>query len=126
MQTQPRHRSRKRRSEEEKRSYLERWKTSGLGAKVFAGNEGLSPGDLFRWRRAQQAAAPTPRRSVTFAPVQVSGDASPSIVAPSEPLAPGIALEVEMPSGVRVRVFRGADIRAANELLTALFARRAC
>lgn len=124
MQAQSARRTRGRWSEDEKRGYVSRWEASGLTAREFGKREGVRPENLYRWQRETAPAAPqAPRPSVTFTPVKVS---TPVESERSSELASGLAIEVELPSGVRVRVYRGADIRAANEVLSALFGRRAC
>lgn len=124
MQAEGERRRRRQWSAEEKRDLLERWKASGLGAQEFAAREGVARHNLFRWRRSGEPRVRKPRSTVTFTPVKVL----PSAPRAREDVAstPGLALEVELPSGVRVRVYRGADVRAAKELLGALFGRRSC
>lgn len=125
MQAQNGRRTRGRWSEDEKRGYVSRWTASGLAAREFGKREGVRPENLYRWQRETVPVAPPPppRPSVTFTPVKVSTPVEPER---SLELASGLAIEVELPSGVRVRVYRGADMRAANEVLSALFGRRAC
>jgi transposase len=124
MQAQSARRTRGRWSEDEKRGYVSRWTASGLAAREFGKREGVRPENLYRWQRETAPAAPAARPSVTFTPVKVSAPVEPE--QRSLELASGLAIEVELPSGVRVRVYRGADMRAANEVLSALFGRRAC
>lgn len=123
MQAQGARRRRGKWSEDEKRGYVARWEASGLAAREFGEREGVRPENLYRWQRETAPAERPTRPTVTFTPVKVSTPTEPE--RPLE-LASGVALEVELPSGVRVRVYRGADMRAANELLSALFGRQAC
>ena len=121
MQTQGARRRRGKWSEDEKRAFVARWEASGMHAREFGEREGVRPENLFRWRRTAAPDATTVRPTVTFSPVKVA-----EVEPVAAPLASGVALEVELPSGVRVRVYRGADMHTANQILSVLFGKRAC
>jgi len=117
-------RRRRRWSEEEKRTLVQRWKASGLSARDFAIQEGLSASNLSNWsspRRSSAAREGTrsnkPVRTVTFAPVEVAKT-------PSQADDAGSRVQLELVVGsARVLVFEGADARMVSELVLAVAGR---
>ena len=91
---------RKRRSEEQWREIVARWRTSGESAREFAAREGLVAGTLSWWGNRLKADAPRRAReakaeSQAFAPLRVTSSSSSS---------GGGRIEVVTPSGLVVRV----------------------
>jgi len=85
-------RQRTRRTEAEREGIVRRFEGSGLAAREFCRREGLALSSLQRWRagggsKAQQA------RFIELAPL-----------APARALPEGLAVEIDLPSGVSVRV----------------------
>lgn len=102
---------------------VERWKDSGLTAKEYAAEIGVNVHSLawWKWRLSStSAAAKTGRRTrrartpattpLTF--VEMTGAVSPE------------ALEIVLPSSVRIRVPATFDARALGRVLEVLDARR--
>jgi hypothetical protein len=79
-----------RRSAAEWRGIIERYRQSGMGMKEFCAQEGLRVGTFEQWYRRTRSAAP---RRGQFVEVQ-----------PLPALAGPWAVEVELPSGVRLRL----------------------
>lgn len=111
-------------SEEEKRVLVARWQASGLSAREFGAREGILVGNLWNWKSLQAKAPRKSREAITFAPVRVKGEAS--VVRTDVLDASRIAMELAFESGVRLRVFSGADMRAVGELVDALSRRPSC
>ena len=89
---------RKRRSEEQWREIVARWRASGESAREFAAREGLVAGTLSWWGNRLKADAPRRAReaeSQAFAPLRVTSSSSSS---------GGGRIEVVTPSGLVVRV----------------------
>jgi transposase-like protein len=101
---------RRRFSEEDKRRIVDEASQPGCSVSQTARRYGIAVRVLFRWKEALR---PEP----TFAPVQVTETAAVA-ESPSEPLAPGI--EVELPGGRRLRFERDADPEAVQRLVALL------
>jgi transposase len=88
----------------------------GAVAKRVAERHEISTGLLFTWRRQL-----TVNASASFLPVQLTADPEVTPTTPSGPTAcrEGI-IEIEMRSGVRVRVGHGADLKVLRGVLTVL------
>jgi transposase len=88
----------------------------GAVAKRVAERHEISTGLLFTWRRQLMVDA-----SAKFQPVHLIGDPEVVPAAPSEstPCQDG-KIEIEMRSGVRVRVGPGADLKVLRGVLTIL------
>lgn len=91
---------RKRRSEEQWREIVGRWRASGQSAREFAAHEGVVAGTLSWW--GNRLKAETPHRSrapkakrPAFAPLHVTSSSSPGT---------GGRIEVVTPGGLVVRV----------------------
>lgn len=128
-------RRRDRAKERHWRRLVRGWKRSGLTIRDFCACEGLSEPSFYVWRREliRRAEESMPvasrvefpgRHSSTnapaFLPVQVVADATPDTAADSP--AHG-CLEVQLPTGVRLRVPSGFDRRTLTDVLAALEAR---
>jgi transposase len=88
----------------------------GAIAKRVADRHEISTGLLFTWRRQAMASA-----RVNFLPVQVSADSERVPAAQSRPASgPGGVIEIDMPSGARVRVGHGVDLKVLRGVLAAL------
>ena len=79
-----------RRSAAEWRSIIERYRQSGMGINEFCAQEGLRVGTFEQWYRRTRSAAP---RRGQFVEVQ-----------PLPALGGPWAVEIELPSGVRLRL----------------------
>lgn len=87
---------RKRRSEEQWREIVGRWRSSGQSAREFAAHEGVVAGTLSWW--GNRLKTDTPRRKAkrpAFAPLRVTNSSSPGA---------GGRIEIVTPSGLVVRV----------------------
>ena len=88
----------------------------GAIAKRVADRHEISTGLLFTWRRQAMASA-----RVNFLPVQVSADSERVPPVQSGPASgPGGVIEIDMPSGARVRVGHGVDLKVLRGVLAAL------
>jgi transposase len=88
----------------------------GAVAKRVAERHEISTGLLFTWRRQLMVEA-----SARFQPVHLIADPEVAPAAPSDstPCQDG-KIEIEMRSGVRVRVGHGADLKVLRGVLTIL------
>lgn len=88
----------------------------GAVAKRVAERHEISTGLLFTWRRQLRT-----NTGARFLPVQLTEVAGRASTAPalSTPGRDGV-IEIELPSGVRLRVGPGADLKALRNILTAL------
>lgn len=79
---------------------VERWQRSGLRAAEFADRDGCDAKQLtwWKWRLGRDVVAPR------LVPVTVVGRAEPE-----EEAVVAFAIEVALPSGIRLRVARGVD-----------------
>ena len=109
----------------------------GAVAQVVADRHGIGTGLLYTWRKQMLRAAMTGFAAVEIRPTalpvpQVAGDqaapvvgayseppAAPSAVTAAAPAVPGL-MEVELPSGVRLRVGPDVDGPALRRVLAAL------
>lgn len=107
----------------------------GASVGAVARRHGLSTGLLYTWRKRALAGT-----MAGFVPVEVGGDAAPSLSAPAAPVAepPSLAyagcrggggaqgglIEVELPNGWRVRVGGDVDTVALRRVFSALGALR--
>jgi hypothetical protein len=96
-----------RRSRDEWKSWVARWRASGLGGTKFAEQHGLSDSALYRWGHIFEDEA---RADVVFKPVRVRGS---SMSAASEA---GV-IEIEARSGWVVRVVGGVDVQRLRAVL---------
>jgi hypothetical protein len=94
--------------EKQAKQTIESWRASGLGPVQFAKREGISVGTLYRRRAKVDAADPC------IVPVVVRSGPTPSTTAPVLPF------EVELASGVRIRVAAGFDAAELVRLVEAL------
>lgn len=83
---------------------IERWRASGLGVVQFAKREGISVGTFYRRRAKVDASDPC---------------IVPVVVRPG-PAAPGSRFEVELASGMKIRVAAGFDAAELVRLVEAL------
>jgi hypothetical protein len=82
--------------DEDARTVVAAWRASGESVSAFARQHGVHRRRLARWIRRLETAAP-----LHFHPVRVTGAVDP------KPSPPGI--EIELPSGERIRLPRGFD-----------------
>lgn len=114
-----RHRRRRWTSKEAKK-VLEAQVESGLTVNGFAVREGLSARRLYRWRRQLGASAPRPP---TFEEIEPSK----GVALVGEPaLSAGNRFEIEMRSGVIVRVGESFNAEALRRLLMVVEGGRSC
>jgi hypothetical protein len=100
---------------------VERWKESGLSAKEFASELGVSAKALSWWRWQLGKATPTPTRP---RPEGAGGSVSPlTFVEMSAPLR-NEPLEVVFPGGMRIRVPIDFDSSALERLMQVVDKRR--
>jgi len=118
---------RRRWSAAEKLSIVRETLAAGAVAKFVAERHGISTGLLFTWRKQMLAAA---MRGVV--PVAEAGpDRTPVLTGPelpvpdcaTRPTAAEAMIEVELPSGARVRIGAGADAGLVRDVLAALAGR---
>lgn len=91
--------------ENQARQTIERWRASGLGVVQFAKREGISVGTFYRMRAKADAADPC------IVPVVVRSGPTP---------APVSSFEVELASGMKIRVAVGFDAAELVRLVEAL------
>lgn len=97
-----------RRSRDEWKSWVARWRASGLGGTKFAEQHGLSDSALYRWSHIFEDEAGS---EVEFKPVRVRGTSAASETG---------AIEIEARSGWVVRVIGEVDeqrLRAVLEVV---------
>ena len=102
---------------EEKLRIVREMLEPGAVALRVAERHEISTGLLFTWRRQLMAQATAPG----FMPVQVMPAAVPAS-APQAPATgvPGGGIEIEMPSGIRIRAGHGTDLKLLRSVLSAL------
>ena len=108
---------RQRLSDDEKRDVLARWKASGLGAKRFARQEGMSAANLWRWtdalgERSTESRDTTKRASISFAPV--------SVIAKNVHVDSNARIEVVIDERIVIRIVGGADAATVGALVREL------
>ena len=110
---------------------VERWKDSGLSAKEFGAETGISARSLtwWRWHLSRRDAALTPkrrRRSTAQAPVVMAKPPTAASMKFFEVAAPLSCegLEVVLPSAIRICVRPGFDVTTFSRLLHVLEQRR--
>jgi len=99
-----------RRSRDEWKSWVARWRASGLGGTKFAEQHGISDSALYRWAHIFEDEA-QPEHEVEFKPVHVRGTSTPSTLS---------AVEIVARSGWVVRVVGDVDadrLRAVLEVV---------
>jgi hypothetical protein len=102
-----------RRSKDEWKSWVAKWKASGLGGTRFAEQHDISDSALYRWAHIFEDEA-QPERKVEFKPVRVRGTSTSTKTS---------AMEIVTPSGWVVRVV--GDIEA-DRLRAVLEVVRSC
>jgi hypothetical protein len=107
------------------RRMVRRWEKSGLSVREFCDWQALSEASFYAWRRelaVRDREAPSGRESPLnglasngpqFLPVQVVAEAALDSGA-------GGCLEVQLPTGVRLRVPQGFDRQTVRDVLAAL------
>src|SRR5262245_50244140 len=97
--------------ENQARRTIEKWRASGLGVVQFAKCEGISVRMFYRMR----AKADTPAvADHCIVPVVVRSGSAPAIAAPGSPF------EIELASGMKIRVAAGFDVAELLRLVGAL------
>ena len=118
---------RRRWSAAEKLSIVRETLAAGAVAKFVAERHGISTGLLFTWREQMLAAAMRGMVPVAEAgPDQTPVLTGPELPAPDgavRPMAAEAMIEVELPSGARVRIGVGADAGLVRDVLAALAGR---
>jgi transposase-like protein len=99
--------------EEDARAVVAAWRASGQSVAAFARHHGVQRRRIARWIRRLETAA-----AVHFHPVRVTGaaDTNPT---------PG-TIEIELPSGERIRLPRGFDADDLRRLFSVLEASASC
>ena len=98
---------------------VERWVDSGLTAKEFAAEAGLNPSTLSYWKWRLRAKRPARARQARAKSAR--GQVSPlSFVEVARAAAAAEPFEIELGSGVRVRVPGSFDAEALSRLLGVL------
>ncbi len=118
---------RRRWSVAEKLSIVRETLTAGAIAKVVAERHGISTGLLFTWRKQMLAAAmrgmvPVAEGGPDQTPV-LTGPELPAPEGAGRPTAAEALIEVELPSGARVRIGAGADAGLVRDVLAMLAGR---
>jgi transposase len=108
---------RRRWTAEQKAEIVSEMLEPGAVAKRVAERHGISTGLLFTWRR-QLRAASIPM-SPGFMPVQIAGVA-PALPATAARAIEAGVVEIELPSGTRVRAGAGTDPRLVRAVLSVL------
>ncbi|MBL9104363.1 MAG: hypothetical protein JNL82_25680 [Myxococcales bacterium] len=94
--------------ENQARQTIERWRASGLGVVPFTKREGISVGKFYRMRAKVDAVDPC------IVPVVVRSEPTPARMTPAS------SFEVELASGVKIRVAAGFDAGELVRLVEAL------
>jgi transposase-like protein len=113
-------RRRRRWTSKEAKEVLEAQVESGLTVNAFAVREKLDPHRLYSWRRRLSASAPKPP---AFEEI-VSGHVAPSLAEPTP--AARDRLEIELRSGLIVRVSESFNAEALRRLLGVIDGARSC
>jgi hypothetical protein len=113
-------------SHEEWAKRVERWRDSGLTAAEFAAELGINAHSLswWKWRLAAKPAKRGPARRSSSRRPQISSVPSPLTFLEMTPPVQGEALEIVLPTGVRIRVPSDFDAAALGRLLGVLEPRR--
>lgn len=99
----------------ERARWIQKYRTSGLSLKEFAGRHRLSPGQLHYWVYGSIGRNRTPVSVPVFQEVRLSAPAAASR---------GWIAEVGLPDGTTLRLVRGADVEWTQALVECL--RRPC
>jgi transposase-like protein len=99
--------------EEDGRAVVAAWRASGESLSAFARRHGVRRGRVARWIRRLETVAP-----LHFHPVRIIG----ALDAPES----SAAIEIERPTGERIRLPRGFDADDLRRLLSVLEARVSC
>ena len=114
--------ARRRWSEEDKRRLVEETLTPGHTVHGVARRRGVSPSQLFAWRKSVRAGiehpVPVPRVAAGFAAVEIAAAAPPS----AAPMPAGL-IEIELADGGRVRISGAPDPAVVAAALRALAGR---
>ena len=103
---------------------IQRWERSGRTVRDFCTGEGLAEPSFYAWRRelterdretasGLEGPKSVPGGAARFLPVQVVADEAGDSGA-------GGFLEVQLPTGVRLRIPAGFDARTLSDVLSAL------
>ena len=113
-------RPRRRWSEADKRRLVAETLAAGETVHGVARRRGVSPGQLFAWRKQLRAeiACAIPEPVPGFAAVAIT----PTVSSASEMAPPGL-IEIELPDGARLRIFGAADPALVKVMLRALAGR---
>lgn len=103
-------RSRKRYTKSERARWVAQFENSGISAAAFSRKHGLGPQSLLRWRKAVEAAprkhpSSTPEsknEEIKFVELDLSAPAGKVV---GESHGGNIAAELELPHGIRLRIF---------------------
>ncbi len=96
--------------EKQARRTIDKWRASGLGVVQFTKREGISVGMFYRMRA--KADGPAAAADPCLVPVVVRSESAPASTTPG--------FEVELASGLRIRVVAGFDAKELVRLVEAL------
>ena len=99
--------------EEDARAVVAAWRASGESLSAFARQHGVQRRRLARWIRRLETAAP-----LHFHSVRVTGAV--------DPMPSATAIEIELPSGERIRLPRGFDANDLRRVFSVLEASSSC
>ena len=99
--------------EEDARAVVAAWRASGESLSAFARHHGVQRRRIARWIRRLEAAT-----SLHFHPVRVTGAVDPD--------ASVGGIEIELPSGERIRLPRGFDADDLRRVFSVLAASASC
>ena len=96
--------------EKQARQTIEKWRASGLGVVHFTKREGISVGMFYRMRA--KADGPASAADPCLVPVVVRSESAPASTTPG--------FEVELASGMKIRVVAGFDAKELVRLVEVL------
>lgn len=106
------------------RRMIQRWRRSGMSARAFCEDQGLSEPSLYAWQRTLRQ---RDAQATRFVPVQVlAGDGDETSPAATDAGAALAALELIVAGGRRLRIGAGFDESTLRRLLALLEEDRPC
>lgn len=102
-------------------AYYKEWQESGLGKKAYCTQKGLTPSTFFYWIKKlnlQKQSCPTPSISLpSAAGFTQLALATETDLAPAQNNTTGMVLEIEYPSGARLKLYRQMEASFIKSLL---------